>query len=97
MSGSPILKQMTTKAKKILITTESREVWIVRRGGKRSLRGFCPRCDAEVEMLPLREAVSLVGVSSRAIHRWVESGSVHFAETPDGMVLICRASLVQQT
>ncbi|MGH9900487.1 MAG: hypothetical protein ACRD68_01470 [Pyrinomonadaceae bacterium] len=87
---------MTTKAKKILITTESREVWIVRRRGGESVRGFCPRCAAEVEFLTLDTAVALAGVGSRQIHRWIEGGRVHFAETPAGSVLICPRSLSER-
>jgi hypothetical protein len=30
-----------------------------------------------------------MGLSSRKIHRLVETGEVHFAETPTGALLIC--------
>lgn len=82
-----------TNAKKILITTTSREIFIVRHGGQKTLRGFCPNCEREVEMLTLDEAVRVSGQSSRAIVRRVEQGSLHFAETDDGHLLICAASL----
>ena len=40
-------------------------------------------------LLPAELAVTLTGLSSRAIHRLVEAGEVHFAETPAGALLVC--------
>ena len=39
------------------------------------------------------EAAILAHVSSRTIYRWVEAETIHFAETPDGLLLICLNSL----
>lgn len=44
-------------------------------------------------MLAPEEAAALCGVSPRTIYRWVEAGRVHFAETPDGRLSVCLASL----
>lgn len=44
-------------------------------------------------MVTVDGAAILIGVSSRAIFRLVESGDLHFAETPDKLLLICRNSL----
>lgn len=82
-----------TNAKKILITTEKREIFIVRRGGQNTIRGFCSNCQREVEMLTLDEAVRVGGQSSRAIVRRVEQDNLHFAETDEGHLLICAVSL----
>ena len=35
------------------------------------------------------EAVHATGLSSRAIHRLVETGELHFAETAAGSLLVC--------
>ena len=45
-------------------------------------------------MLLLEEAVAVAGLSSRALHRSVEAGALHFAETPEGFLLLCLNSLL---
>jgi excisionase family DNA binding protein len=44
-------------------------------------------------MVTAEEAAAVAGVTRRTIYRWVEAQSVHFAETPDGALLICLDSL----
>ena len=44
-------------------------------------------------LVPAEVAVTVTGLSSRAIHRLVETGEVHFAETPAGALLVCPNSL----
>ena len=39
---------MTAKAKQILITTESREVFIIRKADRSPVDGFCPLCGGQV-------------------------------------------------
>jgi len=39
-------------------------------------------------------AARLASVSQRTIYRWIEAGSLHFTETPDGGLLVCQASLL---
>ena len=45
-------------------------------------------------MVTADEAAELSGVSPRTIYRRVEAGSLHFAETNEGYLLICTNSLV---
>ena len=77
-------------------TTETHEVWVVRRArepeGERP-PASCAECGAPARMLAPDEAAALAGVTPRTIYRWVEAGRVHFAETPDGRLSICPASL----
>ena len=80
-------------AKRILITTTSREVFIVRRNGKEVIHGFCPDCGQEVQMLTLDQSIHACGQSAREIVRRVENGDVHFQETADGLLLLCKKSL----
>jgi hypothetical protein len=80
-------------SKKILITTESREIFIVRLSGKTDIRGFCETCAFETEMVTLDNAVSLFGISALKMLRAVESGEIHFLETTDGHLLLCCESL----
>ena len=81
------------KAKKILITTESSEIFILRVDGKKNIRGFCSDCAAETEMLTLDEAVSFSGITALEVLRSVESGRIHFQETANGHLLICVEAL----
>jgi excisionase family DNA binding protein len=52
----------------------------------------CARCGFEVRFLTADEAAVAVGVTTRAIYRWVEAGKLHFSET-QSQTLICPNSL----
>ena len=82
-----------TNTKKILITTESREIFIMRANGKSDVRGFCDACAAEVDLTTLDRAVSLSGLTTIEIVRRVETGEMHFWETASGHLFICKKSL----
>lgn len=61
---------------------------------RKSDPGPADRCEQCAGPLVVSEvAVAITGLSSRAIHRLVEAGEVHFAETPAGALLICPDSL----
>ena len=40
-------------------------------------------------MLRPEEAAALAGLTAREVYRLAEAGSIHFAETADGLLLIC--------
>lgn len=80
-------------ARRILITTESHEVFIVRFTGESDVRGFCPDCAAETQMLTFDESVIVLGESARRLIRHIESNAVHSIETASGHLLICAESL----
>jgi hypothetical protein len=82
-----------TVSKKILITTESREIFILRAGSKESLHGFCPGCGREVELLTLDQAVSISGTGAKELFWLVESGRIHAIETDTKHLLMCLASI----
>ena len=44
-------------------------------------------------MLTPAEAASQSKVTQLAVYRWVEAGLIHFAETDDGGLFVCLASL----
>ncbi len=83
------------KAKRILITTESREIFIVRRVGNPTIRGFCETCAAETDLLTLDEAVGFANKSTRELIRKIESGAIHSTESASGHLFICEESLRQ--
>jgi hypothetical protein len=74
------------------ITVETDEVLVIRKRNS-PLATWCSECDDPAAMLTPQEAAVLTGVSWREISRRVESGRVHFTETPDGLLLICINSL----
>jgi hypothetical protein len=84
-----------TKAKRILITTECREIYIVRCVGNRAIRCYCETCAAETEMLTLDEAVIAANKTTRELIRRIESGAAHSIETASGYLLVCAASLLE--
>lgn len=45
-------------------------------------------------MVTLDEATSVVGISTLAIFRMVETGQVHFVETGEGLLRLCLPSLL---
>lgn len=61
-------------------------------GGRRRT-SWCAPCGKHIEALTTDEAALLARVSARTIFRWVESGRVHYAETPEGLLLICPHSI----
>lgn len=65
----------------------------VRRRTLRLAPVWCAACGAEVEMVPPDVAAAVAEVSARTVFGWVEAGRVHFAETPDGALLVCLRSL----
>jgi hypothetical protein len=81
------------KAKKILITTVTHEVLVVRRGRTKTTRGFCPPCGAETEMLELNQAATVSGMRLRELIREIENKSFHSTEDANGRLLICAESL----
>jgi excisionase family DNA binding protein len=80
---------MSTKRRtEIIVETER---LIISRSGH--LKLWCDACAVWMRMLTVDEAAILAGVSARMIYQWVETGRLHFAETPDGRLFICPDSL----
>lgn len=80
-------------AKRISITTDSSEVFIIRAKSKKTIRGFCGECQKETELLTLDEAVSLSGIKTFEIVSRLTKGEIHFLETESGHLLVCLNSL----
>ena len=80
----------------MVIETQTRQVLTLENkgaAGSNCESRWCPTCAAAVVMVPPENGIGVAGVSARAIYRLVESGKVHFAETNDGVLLICLSSL----
>ena len=81
-----------TFAKKILISTESREIFVLRTGKNVIARQFCASCMRDCEMLTIDQAVSVSGIGTKEIIR-LANGSLHAIETDTKHLMICFASI----
>ena len=81
------------KKKTTTITSESHELFIVRRGAEQPIRMWCPDCAAEVDMLKPEEAAVIANVDTRTIYRWIEAAQIHHSESGEGNVLVCPRQL----
>ena len=79
------------RKRRLEIIVETTRRSIIRQSGAAPAT-WCEQCSGP--LLPAEAAVAVTGLSSRAIHRLVEAGEVHFAETPSGALLVCPNSLV---
>jgi hypothetical protein len=85
---------MSTNTKKILITTESHEFFVLRTDRRDRAYGRCSMCGGrEVEMLTLDQAVTLSGIRTQDLVRMAEIEEVHAVETTTGHLLICKESI----
>jgi hypothetical protein len=75
------------------ITVETDEVIIIRQR-RRLLRAWCKECAQQTMMITVDQAAAITQKSSRLIYRMAEAGYIHFAETPEGFLLICLQSIV---
>jgi hypothetical protein len=78
------------KERRTEVTVETETLLVVRRGG--AARGWCDACGAEVALLTPLAAARASGVSTRLVYARLEAGLVHFAELPDGTLLVCGPS-----
>jgi hypothetical protein len=88
---------MPSKSKKILITTESHEVLIVRHIENQIFHGFCVECTEKVEMRTLDAITSEMGIRTRELLRRIDNNSVHSMEIESGHLLICLNSLKEKS
>jgi hypothetical protein len=73
------------------VTIETRRRTLVR--SRVRIATTCPICENGTPLLTTEEAAVLSGSSVREIYRRVEAGQIHFSESGDGLLLICRRSL----
>jgi hypothetical protein len=78
----------------IIVETE-RLILIRRRRREKSCVLWCAPCGAESVMLPVEEAARMLGASTMSVFRLAEAGQLHWTETQEGALLICRTSLLQ--
>src|SRR5690242_14978216 len=91
MSGLLGLAQKRTKRRRTEIRIETRRTIVVRR--RPAVSCSCTGCDEQVAMFTPEGAARLLRTTPRFVYRLIESGEVHFIESPDGLVLVCLKSL----
>lgn len=82
------------RSKRVETTERKHEVWIVRRVGNNT-RGYCSRCDAQVEMLTTDEAAEALQTTADAIRAGIAAGEAHVAWESDDTSLVCWNSLAR--
>ena len=82
------------KKKKYEVTIERDEVLVIRSPATEQTE-WCSGCAKDVSMVTPDQAALIAGASWRQVSAWVESASVHFVETRDGLLLICLESISQ--
>lgn len=83
------------KTKEILITTETREVIVVRRQKVRSVWCVCPICQTKSEMVGVSEAVAKFNFQIGEIVEAVQSEKLHLLVTKNKQHLLCSNSLAR--
>ena len=75
------------------ITFETEELVAIK--ARRGFKGFCPQCNAFVEMVTTDAAALLTGLGEREIFRLIETDEIHFVEAE--RVFVCQASSMKRT
>lgn len=84
---------MPNNEKTLVVEQRSAEQIVVRHERVRFAKTYCDACGQISEMLMLDAAVSVSGAPTRQIVALIDGGHAHSAETPNGHLLVCRASL----
>jgi len=79
-------------AKQTKITIETDSLLILR--GRSSLRAWCDRCAAEVEMVALEATGVISNLEQPELEEWLSSGELHRVQATGGSALICLNSLL---
>ena len=81
-------------AKRTRITIETDSLLVLR--GRQLLRGWCPQCGAEADMIPLNEVGVVSNLAPSGVQAWMESSDLHCTRTADGASLICLNSMLKR-
>jgi hypothetical protein len=79
-------------AKQTRITIETDSLLIMR--GRSSVRAWCSRCAAEVEMIALENMGVISNLERPELEEWLSSGELHRLQATDGSTLTCLNSLL---
>jgi hypothetical protein len=79
-------------AKQTRVTIETDSLLILR--GRSSVRAWCSRCAAEVEMIALEDMGVISNLERPELEEWLNSGELHRLQAADGSSLMCLNSLL---
>jgi hypothetical protein len=79
------------KIRRTIVNIEIDQVLLAKIPGLTQFR--CDECGATVRILTPEQAGMVAGLDARAIYRLIESGKLHFTETPAGSLFVCCNSL----
>ncbi len=79
------------KIRRTFVNIEIDQVLLAKVSGLMQFR--CDECGATVTMLTPEQAGIVTGLNARAIYRLIETGELHFTETPAGSLFVCCNSL----
>jgi hypothetical protein len=82
-------------AKQTKITIETDTLLVLR--GRTSLRAWCERCGAEVEMIALDHTGVISNLQPSRLEEWMNSPDLHRSQAADGEQLVCLNSLLWLT
>jgi hypothetical protein len=83
-----------TGKKRTQITVETERILIIKRRYQ-AVEAWCDECNEAVVMIRPDQAAAVSGRSLRAIFSDIERTALHFAEQPEGTILICLNSLLK--
>ena len=78
--------------KQTKITIETDSLLILR--GRSSVRAWCPRCQADVEMIALDNVGVVSNLDSPVVEKWLNSRELHRSQAADGSAVVCLNSLL---
>jgi hypothetical protein len=81
-------------AKRTTITLETDSLLVLR--GRQLLRGWCPACGAEGEMIRLHEVGVISNLTAPEVEAWIQSEDLHHMTAADGHPLICLNSMLKR-
>jgi hypothetical protein len=76
------------------ITIETERILVISRRNTSAL-AWCSDCGSRGQMITPEAAAKMVGLSTRAVYRLIETKDLHFIETSDNRLWICLNSLNQ--
>ena len=79
-------------AKQTTMTVETDSLLILR--GRSARRGWCPRCEAEVEMIAMEDTGVITNLGRSALEEWLNSEELHRLNAADGSAVTCLNSLL---
>ena len=83
-------------SKRTVVTIETHRVMVIH-SPERLLEDWCQQCGARVKLVRPEIAARLSGLSCRTLYRLIETGQVHFTQSPtessEDLVLVCLESL----